>query len=95
VAAELWGISVEEVANRARLGSIASKTDLGFLVVDVGFEKPLRTGCSAPTYRQISHTKKSPQTFCTNAQTPDWRMRRELVAKTRRRVDGRSILQGA
>ena len=40
IAAELWGISVEQVLQRAREGTVASRTDVGFFLVDVAPPKP-------------------------------------------------------
>ena len=60
VAAELWGVSVEQVQARIRDGSLPSKQDSGFTVIDVAPDspvvetpKPLRPP-PPPTYRAVT-----------------------------------------
>lgn len=60
VAAELWGIPVENILRRMREGSVASKHENGFTFIDVAphspvMEKPkaLRTP-PPPTYRIVT-----------------------------------------
>ena len=56
LAAEVLGISVPQVLERAKSGSIPSKTDLGFLMVDVAPGSPrMEAGTMTPGRR--------PQTF--------------------------------
>ncbi len=40
VAAELWGMAVGEVLNRIRTGSLSSKIEYGFTLVDVAPDSP-------------------------------------------------------
>ena len=60
VAAELWGVSVDQVHARIRDGSIPSKQDSGFTVIDVAPDspvletpRPLRPP-PPPTYRVVT-----------------------------------------
>jgi hypothetical protein len=60
VAAELWGVSVDQVQARIRDGSIPSKQDSGFTVIDVAPDspvleppRPLRPP-PPPTYRVVT-----------------------------------------
>lgn len=55
MAAEFWGISVEQVLGRVRDGSVASKQDCGFTFVDVApwaaeAPPPVRTVPHEPTF---------------------------------------------
>jgi hypothetical protein len=45
VAAELWGVPVEAILDRARTGLVPSKTENGFMFVDVA---PDSTKCDPP-----------------------------------------------
>lgn len=62
VAAELWGISIEDVLERVRNGQLASRTELGFVVVDVAPDSP---AMPAPAPRPVPRT-----TFVTVVQPP-------------------------
>ena len=50
VAAEIWGVSLREVLEKVRAGNLPSKTELGFLVVDVAPWSP------EPQARQLTRT---------------------------------------
>ena len=60
VAAELWGVSVEQVQARIREGSLPSKQDSGFTVIDVAPDSPVAQTPKTPrppappTYRAVT-----------------------------------------
>lgn len=60
VAAELWGVSVEHIHARIRDGSLPSKQDSGFTVIDVAPDSPVLETASQlrppppPTYRVVT-----------------------------------------
>jgi len=60
VAAELWGIPVENIHARIRDGSLASKQDSGFTVIDVAPDSPAMQSPKTPrppappTYRAVT-----------------------------------------
>jgi hypothetical protein len=59
VAAELWGVSLSQVQSWVRDGSIATRVDEGFTVVDVSspggkVERPDQRVPRPPTYRVVS-----------------------------------------
>jgi hypothetical protein len=45
VAAEIWGVSVDEVLGRIEAGQVPSKTEYGFLVVDMAPDGPRLAPC--------------------------------------------------
>ena len=59
VAAELWGVSVEHVQARIRDGSLPSRQDSGFTVIDVAPDSPVTQAPALrppppPTYRVVT-----------------------------------------
>ncbi|MBC8107998.1 MAG: hypothetical protein H7Z14_15530 [Anaerolineae bacterium] len=65
VAAELWGVAVDTILDRARSGVVPSKTENGFMFVDVA---PNSTRCdppkgirppSPPTFTVVTEVKAS------------------------------------
>ncbi len=61
VAAELWGVSVEDVLARAAEGSLATKSDAGFLFVNVLPSEPTAAAETAPPLQ--AETAEAPPTF--------------------------------
>jgi hypothetical protein len=52
VAAEMWGVPVEAVLQRAKSGEVPSKSENGFMFVDVAPESPR---CNAPSSLRVPH----------------------------------------
>lgn len=94
IAAELWGISVQQVYEQMRTGQIRSKVDAGFTFVDVAphspvFETPRKQHpTKPPTYTVVaSEQNSSPQQSQEADETidlGDWRQAREEAQKLRR-----------
>ena len=81
VAAELWGVPVEIVLERARSGLIHSKSENGFTFIDVA---PGGESCHPPRGLRGPH----PPTFTVvtqgQPQQEDWRLARKLAAHGRK-----------
>lgn len=57
LAAEIWGIPLQQVLNAVRLGEIPTKTAIGLTFVDVAPDGPtVRTGYRLPTARPNTFT---------------------------------------
>jgi hypothetical protein len=92
VAAEIWGVSLREVLERVRAGHLPSKTDLGFLVVDVAPWSPQPEAralvraepakSEAPPAAAACGPAADQREF--NAPPMSWQTRRRTVAMTRR-----------
>src|SRR5438045_6374608 len=92
VAAELWGVSLEIVLERARSGLIHSKSENGFMFIDVapageccGPPRGLR-GPHPPTFTIVTPEEVSalinPAPMVHDPQ--DWRFARQLASRSRR-----------
>jgi hypothetical protein len=55
IAVELWGVPLEEVMRRAQAGEIASKTEHGFFLVNLGPDHGQEPQPTADTFVTISH----------------------------------------
>lgn len=72
VAAEIWGVSVDEVLGRIEAGHVPSKTEYGFLVVDMAPDGPRLAPCgklvgekpstyvAAPEYEELAEEEEAP-----------------------------------
>jgi len=90
LAAELWGVSLEEVMSRVEGGDAATKLELGFLLIEVGGCGSKRRDKKA-TYtrieRSLSRNPQRPQTFrAVERDARSWSERRAMAGKLRRRV---------
>jgi hypothetical protein len=93
IAAELWGVSIEQVLNGMKTGAIPSKEELGRMFVDVAPNSPkietpraLRAA-PPPTYSVVTHEEAAALTEDEPDHTldlGDWREARELAEKRRR-----------
>lgn len=69
LAAEFWGIPVAQVLERIRTGEIATKTELGFTLVDVAPSSPqVTTGRRPKEFRPPTCVMTSPSTILTEAE---------------------------
>ncbi|HEX2972939.1 MAG TPA: hypothetical protein VHP11_11435 [Tepidisphaeraceae bacterium] len=60
VAAEYWGIPITQVLERAKSGAVASKTEFGFMLVDVAPNSPrAETGFRPPAANPPTYVKAS------------------------------------
>ncbi|CAN5526174.1 hypothetical protein BH09PLA1_BH09PLA1_23260 [soil metagenome] len=101
VAAELWGVSVDAILDRARSGQVPTRTENGFMFVDVA---PDSTTCDAPrgirppTFTVVNETELAalhadePPVHAvasgpdpTAAAPDDWRTGRRLASRSRKR----------
>jgi len=93
VAAELWGVSVSDVLNQVESGSISTKTEYGFLLVDVAPQSPRFERSAADQPRPLTYTP-IPVLEATDAENEpeqeveegelDWKATRSSVARLRR-----------
>ena len=80
VAAEIWGVSVQQVMERIAAGSFPCKVELGFTVVDIApgcFPKPPRPD----TFKVVEHTITEPD------EPLGWAQKRRSVGSSRRRPE--------
>ncbi len=56
LAAEYWGIPVDQVMSKLSAGEIASKEEHGFTLIDVAPESPRQPEPKKPSYPTISHS---------------------------------------
>jgi hypothetical protein len=94
VAAELWGIPVDNILHQIRNGSLASKHENGFTFIDVAPHSPVMERPKAlrqpppPTYRVVSHEEF--QALVGDMMTEDedvmenWRIGRSEAGRMRR-----------
>jgi hypothetical protein len=95
VAAELWGVSVDTILSRAQAGDVPSKTENGFMFVDVapdshriGAPKSMRP----PTYTVVTEVKPAALQLRSDVDDSearpvtleDWRTGRALAARSRK-----------
>lgn len=94
VAAELWGVTVSQILDRAGRGEIPSRQELGFTMVDISPDTPAiqmvksrfgppKTYTPAPVFagpRLAEESSDENDTFST-----DWRQKRMQVSLQRRR----------
>lgn len=93
IAADLWGVSVQQVIDGVKAGSIPSKTDAGFTFIDVAPDspklstpKPMRKP-APPTYTVVTPEELAilvGETGDEQAQTADWRSIRSQTQDRRR-----------
>lgn len=58
VAAELWGMSLQQVMERVKAGTLASKLELGFLLIDMAPNSPkIETGKRAPAAKPKTYVE--------------------------------------
>ena len=94
VAAELWGMSVEAILSRARSGEVPSKTENGFMFIDVA---PDSDRCAPPksirppTFTVNSESKVAAMRITNDIEPEarpvtldDWRSGRALASRTRK-----------
>lgn len=97
VAAELWGVSVDTILQRARAGDVPSKSENGFMFVDVApdssrIETP--KNLRPPTYTAVTEVKPEAMRLGSDAveaepesrpvTLDDWRTGRLLASRTRK-----------
>jgi hypothetical protein len=98
VAAELWGVSVDTILSRARAGEVPSKTENGFMFVDVApdshrIETPKSLRPS--TFTVVTEVKPGALRLADDAVVEaepearpvtleDWRTGRALTARSRK-----------
>lgn len=86
VAAELWGMTVGQVLEQVRLGSVPTKTELGFTLVDVAPNSPCLPGGMrepagpAKTYVKVGE-QQAPQP---QEEAYDWQRARRQTQTLRR-----------
>jgi hypothetical protein len=93
VAAELWGISVSQILERASRGEIPSRQELGFTMVDISPETPtvqmVKARFGPPkTYTQVPETagpRLAEDSEGKDVFSNDWRQIRMRVSLLRRR----------
>jgi hypothetical protein len=86
VAAELWQMPVGQIIERARKGQIPTKTELGFMLVDVAPDSPrIEYPIREPASRARTYT---PAQACADEagqdEQLDWRPTRARMARLRR-----------
>jgi len=97
VAAELWGVSVDTILNRARAGDVPSKTENGFMFVDVAPDSArieMPKSLRPPTYAPLTEVKPGTMRLAGNTMEEesepkpvtldDWRTGRVLASRTRK-----------
>lgn len=80
VAAEIWGVSVQQVMDRVKEGNYPCKVELGFTVVDIApgcFPKPPRPD----TFKVVEHA------VIQQDEPLGWARKRRSVGSTRRRPE--------
>jgi len=92
IAAELWGTSINDVLSKAKNGNIPSKSEYGFMLVDVAPNSP-RMGqhASEPrplTYQPVAPVESKPAEeeegeLEYEQGSLSWKAKREAVALTR------------
>ena len=96
VAAELWGVSVDTILSRARAGDVPSKTENGFMFVDVApdshrIETP--KSMRPPTFQVVTEVKPGALRLADDGADEsesrpvtldDWRTGRALAARSRK-----------
>jgi hypothetical protein len=99
VAAEIWGLSLRDVLEKVRAGQIPSRTELGFLVVDVAPWSPepqARTLTRPdPIRSDASHAPAlaaDPSAREFNDPPLSWQSHRRTVSLTRRAPGARKRL---
>ena len=86
VAAELWQMPIGQIVEKAKAGEIPTKTDLGFMLVDVApnspkIVHPLRPPAAAPkTYVTV----EVPSEAVSAEEKLDWRPTRARMRNLRR-----------
>jgi hypothetical protein len=92
IAAEIWGVSIQNIMDRMKAGSIPSKSESGFTFVDVAPESPKiespKARVTPPTYTVVTHNEiaalvgdvEEEETLAMG----DWRMGRDDAMKLRR-----------
>jgi hypothetical protein len=96
VAAELWGVAVDTILDRARSGLVPSKTENGFMFVDVAPDSERCTppkGIRPPTFTAVTEVKPGELRIANDAEESappppvtldDWRSGRVLASRTRK-----------
>ncbi|HVT89992.1 MAG TPA: hypothetical protein VHD56_14150 [Tepidisphaeraceae bacterium] len=91
VAAELWGVSVNQILDSIRGGSVPSKSEAGFTFVDVApnspklhTPKPLREP-TPQTYTVVTEAEIEALTGEEDSTMADWRDARAGASRLRRR----------
>jgi hypothetical protein len=98
VAAELWGVAVQTVLDRAQAGLVASKTENGFTFIDVASHSEKcdpPTGLrdpAPPTYTVVTHQEMAALMGDSSAiaaapaepQIDDWRIARARTSRIRK-----------
>ncbi|HMB94754.1 MAG TPA: hypothetical protein VKK61_01810 [Tepidisphaeraceae bacterium] len=87
IAAEFWGIPIQQVLDGMKTGDIASKTESGFTFVDVApdspvFEAPKKL--TPPTYTIVTHEELVALTETEETNLDDWKRTRNEVEQVRR-----------
>lgn len=94
IAADLWGISVQQILDGVKMGNIPSKSEAGFTFIDVApnspkihTPKPMREP-SPPTYTVVTPEELAilrGESGEEQGMTTDWRSTREKTESLRRR----------
>jgi hypothetical protein len=93
IAAEIWGVSLQDITDRMKAGSIPSKSESGFTFVDVAPDSPKvespKARITPPTYTIVTHEEVvalvgEDEVEEETVAMGDWRIAREDVQKLRR-----------
>lgn len=95
VAAELWGVAVDTILDRARSGLVPSKVENGFMFVDVAPDSERcdpPKGIRPPTFSVVTEVKPDTMRLANDVHEPapppvtldDWRTGRVLASRTRK-----------
>ena len=93
IAADIWGVSVQQILDRMSAGSIPSKSESGFTFVDVAPESPRMESPKArttpPTYTVVTHEEIAALVGDVDADEEslalgDWRAARDDAQQLRR-----------